>query len=607
MSKVNSRFHEYTKLLRFVKPFRGILWIAAGCMAVSTLFEGVSIGMIIPICDRIFNNKQIIIPGKLPAFIANIVAVLNATSPMQLLKYLIFFMLVLFLVKEIVFYYQNYFMNMLGQSVVRDVRNKLYAKFQDLSMDFYASKRVGELISRITNDVGLITQALSSSLTDMVYQSMRAVFFAVVAFFLAFNISWKLSIFAFIIFPAIMVPVTSIGKRVKKYTKVTQERAADLNSHLAETISGAYIVKAFCREEYEIERFRKINQEYYKFTMKSVKRTIVLPPLIEYVGVAGVAIILWMVGKEVINGHVSFGVFAVFLASLLSLMAPIKRLSNVYTSNLQALVASQRIYSILDEEPKVKDNPDAVELKAFDGGVSFENVSFAYDGKEYVLREINLSIKRGELVALVGHSGAGKSTLVSLIPRLYDPSMGTVRIDGRDIKEYMVHSLREKIAIVSQEMVLFNATVRDNIAYGKTGASDEEVIAAAKKAHAWEFIERLPDGLGTLIGDRGSKLSGGERQRLSIARAILKDSPILILDEATSNLDAKSEQLIKEALSILLKGKTAFVIAHRLSTIQQATRIVAMEKGRIVEVGTHAELLSLGGLYKKLHALQFNA
>ena len=604
-SRVN--FKDYLKLLRFVKPFRGIFVIASICMMVSTVFEGISIGMIMPVCDRIFTNKKIIIPGKVPDFIRHLVDTLNAIAPDKLLEYVIVFMLVLFFLKGIVVYYQNYFMNMLGQCVVRDVRNKLYAKFQELSMDFYATKRVGELISRITNDVGLLNQALSSSLTDMFYQSMRVVLLAAVAFSLAFKISWQLPIFAFIIFPALMFPVIAIGKRVKKFTKVTQERVADLNSHLAETISGAYIVKAFCREDYEMERFKKINYDYYKFTMKSIKRTIVLPPLIEFIGVAGVAVILWLVGRQVINGTISFGVFGVFLASLLSMMAPIKKLSNVYTSNQQALVASQRIYSVLDEVPKIRDAANAKMLGKFNGSIVFENIWFAYEGNDYVLQDVSLTARCGEVIALVGHSGAGKSTMVSLLARMYDPQLGVIKIDGRDIKDYTVNSLRQSIAMVSQELVLFNATVRDNIAYGKPGATEEEIITAAKQANAWEFIQNLPDGLGALIGDRGLRLSGGERQRLSIARAILKNSPILILDEATSNLDSKTEQLIKDALYKLLEGKTAFVIAHRLSTVQKASRIVAMEHGKIVEIGTHQELLARGGLYKKLHDLQFNA
>jgi len=597
---------DYLKMLRFIKPFKGTLGLAAVCMLFSTLFEGVSIGMIVPISDRIFTDKKIIIPGKVPVFVGHIVDKLNNIDSLLLLKYVVVLMVVLYFLKGLVFYCQSLLMNVLGQSVVRDVRNKLYAKFQELSMDFYSKKRVGELISRITSDVGLITQALSYSLTDLIYESMRTVFLAVVAFSLAFKISWGLALFAFIIFPAIMVPVAQIGKRVKKFTNVTQERVADLNSHLAETIQGAYIVKAFCREDYELNRFKKINYEFYKFTIKTIKRTIVLPSLTEFIGVVGAAIILWMVGQRVIAGDISFGVFGLFLASLLSIMRPVKKLANVYTSNQQAMVASRRIYSVLDEEPNIKDSAEVCEFKDFKEGVEFSGVTFAYTPGETVLENISFGVKKDEVVALVGHSGAGKSTLVGLLPRLYDPQQGQIYIDGKNIREYSLRSLRENIAIVSQEMVLFNATVRDNISYGRPGASDNQIIEAAQQAHAWDFIEKLPQGLSTVIGDRGLRLSGGERQRLSIARAILKDSPILILDEATSNLDAKSEQLIKDALNILMRDKTTFVIAHRLSTVQKATKIIVLDHGRIAETGTHSELLTHGGLYKKLHDLQFS-
>ncbi|MDD4182556.1 MAG: ABC transporter ATP-binding protein [Candidatus Omnitrophica bacterium] len=497
-------------------------------------------------------------------------------------------------------------MNKIAQGVVKDVKDKLYAKFQDLSLDFYAKKRTGELISRITNDVGCISNALSYALTDLIFESMQIIVFGLVALPLGFAISWKLYA-VFLIFPAVFIPVSKIGKRIKKFSREVQNKMADLNSLLTETIQGAYIVKVFCRENYEIKRFKEINQQYYRFTMKSVKRIIMVTPVTELICVVAAMIILSIAGREVILGKVSFGVFGLFMASLMSMISPFKKLANVHAINQQAIPASERIYDILDEEPRVKDNANAKELAEFKDSIEYRDVWFKYnEADDYVLKGINLTAKKGAITALVGHSGAGKSTLVSLLPRLYDCQKGVVYIDSKDIKELKICSLRSLISVVSQEMVLFNATVRDNIAYGKLDATEEEIISAAKKAYAYDFILNFPKKFDTVIGDRGFRLSGGEKQRIAIARAILKNAPILILDEATSQLDSQSENLVKDAFYNLMEGKTVFVIAHRLSTVQKADIIIVMEKGAIVEKGTHNELLSRDTLYKKLYELQFN-
>jgi ABC-type multidrug transport system fused ATPase/permease subunit len=382
---------------------------------------------------------------------------------------------------------------------------------------------------------------------------------------------------------------------------------ADLNSLLTETIQGAYIVKVFCRENYEIKRFKEINQQYYRFMMKSIKRMIAVTPVTELICVAGAMLILFIAGREVVLGKVSFGVFGLFMASLMSMLSPLKKLANVHAINQQAIPASERIYDILEEEPRIKENLFAQTLKEFKNSIEYRDVWFKYNETEdYVLKGINLAVKKGEIIALVGHSGAGKSTLVSLLPRLYDPQKGKVYVDGIGIDEFKLESLRALTSVVSQDMVLFNATVKDNIAYGKLEASEEEIIDAAKKAYAYDFISNFPRKFDTVIGDRGFRLSGGEKQRIAIARAILKNSPILILDEATSQLDSQSEKLVKDAFYNLMEGKTVFVIAHRLSTVQRADKIVVMEKGQIVETGSHLELLSRDTLYKKLYELQFN-
>lgn len=594
---------EYFKLLRFTKAYRGVLGLAFLCMGFSTIFDGISIGMIVPVSDRILTNKEIILPSHVPPFIVNLVNKLNQISPLAVLKATVVVIIFLFLFKGFFIFMQTYLMNVAGQGVVKEVRNSLYKKFQDLSMEFYSKKRTGELISRITNDVSLITHAISSSLADLIYQSMQLVLFA----FLVFYLYWKMALVSFVLFPFIMLPVLKIGKRIKKFSFEVQNKMADLNSLLAETIQGAYIVKVFNREDYELSRFNKLNYHYYKFMLKIIKRKEMLSPITEFIGALGAVVILLVAGKEVIEGKLSFGIFGLFMGSLMSMIKPFKRLSRVHAENQHALAASSRIYDILEEEPKITEKYNALPINEFKERIEFSNVWFKYNEEEdFVLKDIKLEAKKGETIALVGHSGAGKSTMVGLIPRLYDSQKGGVLIDGEDVRELKIKDLRSLIAVVSQDLVLFNATVRDNIAYGREGATQQEIEEAAKKAFAYDFIQKLPQGFSTVIGDRGFRLSGGERQRISIARAILRDAPILILDEATSQLDSSSEQLIKEALYNLMKGKTTFVIAHRLSTVQKADKIVVMEKGRIAEEGDHASLISRKSLYKKLYDLQFN-
>ncbi|MFH1519256.1 MAG: ABC transporter ATP-binding protein [Candidatus Omnitrophota bacterium] len=597
---------EYFKLLRFAKSYRGILSLAALCMGISTIFEGASLGMIVPLSDRVLTNKPIVIPGKLPSVLSAIVEKFNSIEPLAFLKFIIIFIPLLFLFKGLFIFLQDYLMNIVGQGVVRDVRNSLYKKFQDLSMEFYGRKRTGELMARVTNDVAVITNAISYALKDFIFESMKAGFFAFCAFYIGFKISWQLPLIAFVICPCIMFPVIKIGRKIKWFALEVQKRMADLNSLMAETIQGAQIVKSFCREDYEIERFKNINHQYYKFTLKSAKRMLILSPFTEFVGVLGAVLILWIVGNEVISGRLSFGIIGAFLAFLMSMIRPFKKLSNVHVINQQALAASARIYDIFEEKPQVREKKKAREIKSLDQGINFKGVEFSYGcGDDFILGDINLAVKKGETIALVGHSGAGKSTLISLLPRFYDPQKGSIYIDGIDIKDFRLKDLRSLISAVSQDIVLFNSTLSENIAYGKAGASRAEIIEAAKKAHAYEFITDTPQKFDTIVGDRGFRLSGGQKQRIAIARALLKNAPILILDEATSHLDSVSEQLIKEALYTLMEGKTSFVIAHRLSTVQKADRVVVLEKGKIIETGTHSTLLKQDTLYKKLYDLQF--
>ncbi len=594
---------EYFRLLKFVRKDLSLFIFAFICMGFSALFDGAKLTMIIPVSDVILSGKHIVFPEHMPAFIVNFVSKVNSLDPFFLLKIVSVLIIVLFFFRGIFQFLQSFLMSIIGQRAVLRVRGMLYAKFQDLSLDFYSQKRAGELVSRITNDVGLISNALSSGLTDLIYQSMQIIVFS----FLAFYIYTKMALVIFVIFPLIVFPVLKIGKRIKKLATRSQESMADLNTILVETIGGVRIVKGFSREEHEIKRFGIINRNYYRYMVKTIKRTLILAPLTEFTGAAAAIAIFLIGGHDVISGKISFGVFGAFLGFLMSLIKPAKSLSKVYSLNQQALAASKRIYNILDREPLVRDKPSAKELAIPQKEITMDNVWFKYSASEdYTLKDINFTAKVGEITAIVGPTGSGKTTLLNLIPRFYDSQKGRVLFDGIDIRDVTIASLRKILGVVTQEVILFNDTVKANIAYGKLAASDKEIEEAARKALAYDFIKQLPKGFDTFIGDRGFRLSGGEKQRISIARAILKNPKILILDEATSQLDSESEQLVQKALDNLMRGKTVLVVAHRLSTIKNANKILVIKEGKIIAEGSHSELLENSDLYRRLYELQFN-
>lgn len=591
--------NDYLKLLRFARPYLGLFGIAGVCMAFSALFDGVSLAMMVPLADKVLTNKKIIIPAKLPAFLSNFVDKINNTAPEALLNYLAIAVVVLFFLKGLFGFLQGYLMSDIGQRIVRDIKAKLYAKFQGFSLDYFTHKRSGELVSRITNDVKLVENAVSYGSTDLIYQGLQVVLFTS----LVFIIYAKLAMVSILLLPLISFPIIKVGKVLRKLSRRSQETMADTNSLIYETISGARIVKAFNMEEYEISKFNRVNQDYYKLSMKSIKRMLFLSPVTEFLGcIAGVAVFFWG-GRDVIAGKISFGVFGLFLGSLLSLVRPFKKISQVNSLNQQAIAASQRIYEVLDTVPLLQEKPNASRITSFEKEIVFEDIWFNY-GTHEILKNINLTVKKGEVVAIAGPSGSGKSTLVDLIPRFYDPQKGSIRIDDTDIRRLTLKSLRDLIGIVTQETILFNDTIKANIAYGKLSASAERIEEAALQAHAHDFIKKLPSGYDTVIGDRGTKLSGGERQRIAIARALLKDPPILILDEATSQLDSESERIVQEALNKLIRGRTVFMVAHRLSTIRNAHKIIVIDKGAIVEQGDHEFLLKKGGLYCRLYQMQ---
>ncbi|OGX24955.1 MAG: hypothetical protein A2787_06275 [Omnitrophica WOR_2 bacterium RIFCSPHIGHO2_01_FULL_48_9] len=594
---------NYLRLLSFLKHHKRIFLPAVFFMGISSLFEGIQFSLLVPLTDILFTHKKVVVPPEAPAFIGTIVGYVNSIDSETLFKFLIAAVAGLILVKNFVTFWYGYLMNDLSQRIMRDIRDQLYAKIQNLSLDYFSKKRGGELISRITNDVLLIENATSYGVTDLFRQTFTVLVFVIIAF----AIHPKAAFIVFFILPLVAVPMSQIGRRLRKLAKSSQERMADINTLLLETISGVKVVKAFCTEDYEIDRFKRQNFDFYKIRMKSIKRILLISPATEILGFfCGIVIILWL-GRQVMDQHLSFGVFTLFMGSIMSIISPIKKLGNVNAITQQALAASERIYDVLDAKITVMEKPKASFLPVLRNKITIENVSFQYDEESGgVLQDINLEIKCGELVAVVGPTGTGKSTLVNLIPRFYDSTQGAVRFDGVNVRDVTFASLRGQIGIVTQENILFNDTVQANISYGYRKATQAEIEEAARKAFAHQFIIKMPQGYETFIGDRGFRLSGGEKQRIAIARAILKNPPILILDEATSQLDSESEKFVQEALDKLMQGRTVIAIAHRLSTIKKANKIVVLEHGRIVGLGTHDELLETCALYQRLYETQFN-
>lgn len=570
--------NSYKRLISYVKPYLPRLAVAVICIIAAASANLYVPWVIKEVIDKVLAEKDMMMLNAIAAAIV-----------------------VVYLLRGIFFYGQTYLMSYIGQRVIIDIRQAVYRHMQKLSLSYYEKKKTGTMMSYITNDVAALQGALVESVIELVTEASILLGSLAMMFYL----HWKLTLLTLVTLPMVGVAINLFGKKLRRTSAVMQERAADITSVLQETLSAVRVVKSFVREEYESERFSRENFSNFRAQMKNAQLMATLTPVIEFLAAIGVTVIIWYGGWAVINGGLTAGALIAFLVYAINLSNPIKRLSKVYGNIQKALAAAERVFGVLDTVPEIQDMPGAVDLPVIRGEVTFHHVTFEYKPGEPVLSDISLTARPGQMVAIVGPSGAGKTTIANLIPRFYEPAVGYVSIDGVDIKTVTLDSLRQQIGIVPQETLLFNGTIYDNILYGNLTASDDEVIAAAKAANAHNFIMDMPDGYDTQIGERGSKLSGGQRQRIAIARAILKDPRVLILDEATSALDTESEKLVQEALDKLMLNRTSFVIAHRLSTVLRADIILVMERGRIVERGTHEELLKLDGIYSKLYHVQF--
>ncbi|MBU0663910.1 MAG: ATP-binding cassette domain-containing protein [Proteobacteria bacterium] len=560
-----------------IKPHRALMLIAMFFMALVAGMSAMQAYMVKPLLDKIFFEK-------------------NDT----LLNYLPLALVAIFLSKGVFLYGYSVLLEKVGQSVILNLRNRLYNHLLILDLSYFHDTPTGELISRIISDVTLLQTAVSHTLIGIIKDSLTVICLLGVIFYQ----DWKLASFSMVFLPLSILPIIYFGRIHRRLSIQTQQTVARVSNNLHESIGGNRIVKAFCMEQYESNRFMQIIRELYDIYISEAKVKSFSHSFMELLGGVFVAWVIWYGGHQVLAGSSTPGTFFSFLTALVMIYEPIKGLSKMNSSIQQGIASAARVFSILDTEPKIRNHPDAVDIPPMKDRIVFNEVQFSYDNGVQVLNGIDLTVSKGESLAIVGTSGAGKTTLVNMVPRFYDISEGSILVDGADIKKATINSLRKQIAMVSQQTILFNDTIRNNIAYGDLEKSDEDIIEAARAAYALDFIKMMPDGFNTIIGESGARLSGGQQQRISIARALLKNAPILILDEATSALDTESEREVQKALENLMKGRTTFIIAHRLSTIRNADRIIVMQHGNIVEQGSHSELLAADGAYKLLNSMQ---
>ena len=568
----------YKRLLQFLKPYRGRLSIAMFCMVILAACTAFLAWILQPALDHALNGDQ---------------------------KYIYLIpiaVIVLYVIKGAAYYGQAYTMGYIGQRVIYDLRNLIYQRLTEQSLGFFVHRKTGELLARISYDVSLVQAAVSTSVTALMRDSASIVFLLGVVLYQ----DWMLALIAILVLPVMVYPIIRFGKKMRSASFDGQVSMGQISSLVEETVSGIRVVKAFGMETYECNRFTTLTGDLLKHSLRAFKVHALSFPIMELLAGFGIAGVLLYGGIRVASGETTAGTLMSFLAALIMLYEPVKRLSRANNEIQQGMAASERIFEILDEPVVVEDMVEAKVLPPFSDAIRFEHVSLQYPGSDKsVLNDISFQVNTGEVVALIGRSGAGKTSMANLVPRFMDATAGRILIDQHDVRELSQASLRQQISLVTQEVILFNDSVINNIAYGHNEIDREQVEAIAKAANAHEFIAKLPDGYDTLIGERGVMLSGGQRQRLSLARALLKDSPILILDEATSSLDTESERLVQQAIDRLMKGRTVIVIAHRLSTIRHADRIVVLDGGKIIQSGRHEDLLKEGGLYSELYYMQF--
>lgn len=569
----------YQRILKYVKPYWLRIIIASLCAIGVSGTTAAAAWLVQPALDKIFIEKNVHLLLMIPLVV-----------------------LIIYFIKGVCNYYQSYLMRYVGNRVIMDMRNDLYSHIAVMPMKFYTEHSTGSLMSRLLNDVGIINNAASTSIKDLVQNTITVI----ALFGVIFYQDWRLAAISCIVLPFAYYPLIQLGRKLRRISTKGQEEISGVTAILHETFTGASVVKAFGMEESEINKFNEKNYSLFKISMKGVKLTELSTPIMEFIGAAGASLIIWYGGYQVVKGVTTPGTFFSFLTALIMMFSPLKALTRVNAAIQQSIAAAERVFAILDMSSERDTDKGTRKLTGIKEKIELKNISLKYDGSsKHALSNVSFSVEHGKTVAIVGSSGGGKTTIGNLLLRFYDPDTGGIYFDGTDIREFTLSSLRSQIGIVSQDVILFNDTVVGNISYGKEDISMDGIVNAAKKAYADDFISRMPDGYNTIIGERGAKLSGGEKQRVAIARAILKDPPVMILDEATSALDTESEHIIQMALENLMIGRTTFVIAHRLSTVKNADMIIAMDGGKVAEMGQHEELIRKGGLYKRLYDMQF--